>query len=213
MGRFIQFTKIFILLVTTCNPVFGVCRDPFGNVEKQHISKIRKEASQILISEAQTWLGVVEITGNNDHPRISESMKLCGLPGNRGYPWCASSQAKIHSDANLSAPHSARVTDWFKQNIVWKREWGNKYIAIQPGMVGAIYYNQLKRFGHIVLIVGQDKNNYYTLEGNTNSAGSREGQGFYRKIRSKASIAAIADYCITDQLFLIHYNLLLQRYK
>jgi hypothetical protein len=213
MDRFTKFTKVLVLLVATCNPVFGICRDSLVNVIDQPILLIRKEASLILISEAQTWLGITELTGNNDHPRITESMKLCGLSGDKGYPWCASSQAQIHSDANLIAPHSARVVDWFKQNIIWKREWGNKYIAIQPGMVGAIYYRKLKRYGHIVLIVGEDKNNYYTLEGNTNSLGSRDGQGFYRKIRSKGSIAVIADYCLSKLLFSKEYKMLLQRYS
>jgi hypothetical protein len=213
MDRITKFTKVFVLLVATCNPIFGICRDSVVNVIDQPIPIIRDKASLILISEAQTWLGITELTGNNDHPRISQSMKLCGLSGDKGYPWCASSQAQIHFDANLIAPHSARVVDWFKQNVIWKREWGDKYISIQPGMVGAIYYRKLNRYGHIVLIVGQDKNNYYTLEGNTNSAGSRDGQGFYRKIRSKESIAVIADYCLNNVLFSKEYKMLLQRYQ
>ncbi|NQU52902.1 MAG: hypothetical protein HQ522_10230 [Bacteroidetes bacterium] len=191
-----------------------VCAHPVRDVSEKRIAKIakiRKGASQILIAEARTWLGVFELTGNNDHPRISESMRLCGLAGNRGYPWCASSQAKIHYDANIPAPHSARVTNWFKRNIVWRREWGDKQFNVQPGMVGAIYYKSLGRYGHIVMIIGEDNNNYYTLEGNTNSAGSREGQGFYKKMRSKSSIAAISDYCLNGQLFIDEYDNLLKR--
>ncbi|NQU51000.1 MAG: hypothetical protein HQ522_00515 [Bacteroidetes bacterium] len=214
MARIITFTKILILLAATCYPLFGIGDDTFGNVkdkDKQQIAKPRKNSSQRLIAEAYTWLGVVELTGNNDHPRISESMELCGLTGDKGYPWCASSQAQIHFNANIPAPHSARVVDWFKGNVIWKREWGEKMFAVQPGMVGAIYYNRLGRYGHIVMIVARDKNNYYTLEGNTNAAGSREGQGFYKKIRSKRSIAAIADYCLNGKLFIDQYEDLLKR--
>ena len=113
MDKFTKLKKVFVLLVATCYPIFGFCGNPVSTVNTQQISNIRKKASLRLISEAQTWLEVVELTGNNDHPRISESMALCGLSGDKGYPWCASSQAKIHFDANLHAPHSARVVDWF----------------------------------------------------------------------------------------------------
>jgi hypothetical protein len=138
---------------------------------------------------------------------ITKAMKLCGLPGNAGHPWCAASMAEIHDYAGLTAPHSARVVDWFNHNLVWKREWGETPFSFdKKGMVGGLYYRELGRLGHIVLIVSEDKNNYYTLEGNTNSAGSRDGEGFYKKIRSKESISAFADYCLNGKLFLEEYH-------
>lgn len=125
-------------------------------------------------------------------------MNECGLPGDRKYPWCAAAQTGIHTEAGLKNPKSARVVDWFANNLVWKKEFGTMpKFTHKKGMVGAIYYKSLKRYGHIVLIVGEDQDNFYTLEGNTNASGSREGQGFYRKIRSKKLIAAIADYCLS----------------
>lgn len=138
---------------------------------------------------------------------ITKAMKLCGLAGNKGYPWCAASMAEIHYKADIPAPRSARVVDWFKNNVIWKREYGPfPEFVEKKGMVGALYYQKLGRYGHIVLIVGQDKNNFYTLEGNTNVAGSREGDGFYKKVRSKESIAALADYCVSGNDFITLYN-------
>ena len=212
MGRITKLLQIFVLLVTTCYPLFGVGADSGSNVKNELcIAKVRQCTSTILLESTKRWNGVEEITGNNDHPMITKAMQLCGLPGNKGYPWCAACMAEIHDNANIPAPNSARVVNWFKQNVVWKREWGDKYFTVQPGMVGAIYYSRLGRYGHIVLIIGEDNNNYYTLEGNTNSAGSREGQGFYKKIRSKKSIAAIADYCLNGKLFINKYESLLKR--
>jgi hypothetical protein len=52
-----------------------------------------------------------------------------------------------------------------------------------------------RRIAHVGFIDSEDKNNYYTVEGNTNEAGSREGDGVYRKIRSKKSVYIISDYC------------------
>jgi len=197
-------------LVATYYPIFGFSATNNSDVIEDR-TEIRNNNSNAVIKEAYTWLGVVELTGNNDHPRIAESMNFCGLSGKLGYPWCTSSMAKIHYDAGVQAPHSARVVDWFTQNLIWKREWGEKMIQIKPGMVGALYYKNLGRYGHIVLIVAEDKNNYYTLEGNTNAIGSREGEGFYKKMRSKESIAVIADYCLNGKLFEDEYNILLAK--
>ncbi len=212
MERTARILQIFILLVATCNPLFGTGYYSGSDVKRElRITKDRQGSSIILLKSTNRWNGIEEITGNNDHPMITKAMQLCGLPGNKGYPWCAACMAEIHDNANIPAPHSARVVNWFTQNVVWKKEWGEKLFVIQPGMVGAIYYNRLGRYGHIVLIIGQDNNNYYTLEGNTNAAGSREGQGFYKKIRSKQNIAAIADYCLNGQMFIDKYGKLLRR--
>ena len=212
MERIIKFTKILVLLVATWYPLFGIGADSGSNVKKElRIEKVRQCTSTNLLKSTNRWQGVTELTGNNDHPMITIAMQLCGLPGDKGYPWCAACMAEIHDNANIPAPHSARVVNWFKQNVVWKREWGEKLFTVKPGMVGAIYYNRLGRYGHIVLIIGEDNNNYYTLEGNTNAAGSREGQGFYKKIRNKKNIAAIADYCLNGRMFIDKYDKLLQR--
>lgn len=112
----------------------------------------------------------------------------------KGYAWCAAYQSFIHRESGLKAPRSARVVDWF-QNPTWERKNNSYQPEGLPGMVAALYYHELKRYGHIVLIVGSDKNNYYTIEGNTNGAGSREGDGVYKKIRSKKSISALNDFC------------------
>lgn len=143
---------------------------------------------------------------------ITKAMKLCGLPGNAGFPWCAAAQAEIHDFAGLNAPNSARVVDWFNQNVVWLKGFGAVPAGFDVrGMVGALYYRHLGRYGHIVLIIGEDKNNYYCYEGNTNIAGSREGDGFYRTMRSKDEIAALADYCLNGRLFFEKYDGYLQK--
>jgi hypothetical protein len=174
--------------------------------------KIRSNSVSQVLESSVRWESVREITGRNDHPMITKAMKLCGLPGNAGHPWCAASMAEIHDYAGLTAPHSARVVDWFNNNLVWTKAFGPKPTNFNTtGMVGAIYYRDLGRYGHIVLITGQDKNNFYTIEGNTNAAGSREGEGFYKKIRSKESISALADYCVNGKNFIQIYDAYLQK--
>lgn len=146
-----------------------------------------------LVSKAEKYLYVREATGNNDGAEVEMFLRSTGL--GKGYAWCAAYQTYVHREAGLKAPRSARVVDWFKTPL-WERKQNSYQPQALPGMVGALYYESLKRYGHIVLIVGKDKNNFYTIEGNTNGAGSREGDGVYRKIRSKKSISALADYCM-----------------
>ncbi len=132
---------------------------------------------------------------------ITVAMKLCGLDGDKGYAWCAACQAEIFHVAEIKAPKSARVVDWFNGATVWSVKHGKLPDELEnvEGMVGGLYYNNLGRLGHVFLIVGEDKNNFYTYEGNTNVAGSREGDGFYKKVRAKVSVAAIADYIIIQE--------------
>ena len=192
---------------------FLVAYCAFGAVwsNPERTVNIRERAATNVLQSAQRWLGVRELTGHNDHPMITSAMKLCGLPGNAGHAWCAASQAEIHETAGLHAPTSARVVDWFKQNVVWKKEWGAVPAFETRGMVGGLYYRNLGRYGHIVLIIGEDKNNYYCYEGNTNLAGSNEGDGFYKTIRPKKSIAVLADYCLSGKRFVDVYDDYLQK--
>lgn len=190
-----------------------------GNPDKRtiRIKERRELVSAKLIETAYQYEGLQEITGSNDHPQIQAWLKQTGLIGQ--YAWCAAAMAGIHEEAGVPHPNSARVVDWFKTNVVWKKEFGKipEFTDIR-GMVGAIYYRRLGRYGHIVMIVGEDKNNYYTVEGNTSPPSGnasenvvREGEGFFRKVRSKEYIAALADYCVSGSEFLILYDNYLQK--
>ena len=99
MDRFTKFKKVFILLVATCNPVFGICRDSVVNVIDQPIPIIRKEASLILISEAQTWLGITELTGNNDQCLLK--VANTGFAGCSAVVACVSKGSKVFDQSSV----------------------------------------------------------------------------------------------------------------
>jgi len=165
---------------------------------------VNSEIRSAIICVAESQLDVREATGNNDGKQIKKYLKTTGLP--EGYPWCAAYVSWCFEQATPAGPRSARVVDWFDSNIIWKKEWGSLNFTVQPATVGALYYANLGRYGHIVIIIGEDKNNFYTIEGNTNALGSREGQGVYKKVRSKKSIAALADYCVSPKQFFEQYK-------
>jgi hypothetical protein len=146
-----------------------------------------------LVTTAVSQLHVRE-QGYNDGKEVRKYLRSTGL--GKGYPWCAAFVAWCHDENNIPNPGSARVVDWFDANVIWQKDWRKNQPEVLPGYVGGLYYEHLGRLGHIFIIEEEDANNYYTIEGNTNRAGSREGDGVYRKIRSKKNVAVLGDYCI-----------------
>jgi hypothetical protein len=69
-----------------------------------------------------------------------------------------------------------------------------QYLKPKPGDIFGIYYTNLKRIAHVGFIDEWDDKQIITVEGNTNEAGSNEGDGVYRKRRPIASIYQVANW-------------------
>lgn len=148
---------------------------------------------QKLVSVAESQVGVKEATGKNDGKEVEQYLQSVNL--GKGYAWCAAFMTWCHNKAGIDNPKSAWSPDWFKTNVVYQRN--KPTIAAfksKPGQVFGLYYEKLGRIGHVGMIVCEDKLHYRTIEGNTGSDGGREGDGVYRKIRSKKLMFKIADY-------------------
>ena len=149
-----------------------------------------------LVNTAYKYVGVKEATNNNDGKQVEYILSTVHLK--KGNPWCAALQARIHDDVNIKNPHSGYSPDWFKTNVVYdKKKMSVTKFKAQNGQVFGLYIPSKGRIGHVGMIVGEYGNFYITVEGNTNDAGSDEGEGCYKKLRSKESISMISDYCIT----------------
>ena len=228
MARIIRLTTIFIL---TCGTL-GAYSSPCDSLQRNDVRKNRIESNtrNNVLKSATRWLGIQELTGNNDHPMITLSMELCGLPGDKKYPWCASSHSEIFDHANLSTVISARVIDWFKSNVIWDRasEITIPHRYIRPGMSVGFYYKKLNRYGHIGLLVHSSSKYAYTYEGNTSAKGQfdpetfeqieligtgvqRDGDGFYPKVRPWYQIDVISDKCLQGRKFINRYDAYLQK--
>jgi hypothetical protein len=218
MGRIIFITAILVLTCGALGASYTVCSDLHRNDVKKE--RIERNTRANVLESAKRWIGVRELTGNNDHPMITKSMKLCGLRGDKKYPWCASSHSEIFDNAMLSTVISARVVDWFKSNVIWERKWStpipDRYI--RPGMSVGFFYERLNRYGHIGLLVHKSSKYAYTYEGNTSSKGqfdpetfenveevgtgvNRDGDGFYPKVRPWYMIDVISDKCLQGKDF------------
>lgn len=146
--------------------------------------------SSDIINYANKYIYVREISNNRsatiDSFNINVSVKV-------GSPWCASYVSWV-LDPFVNNPHSAYSPNFAKKkDIIYKKNLKNN-IKIKSGDVVTFYYSNLGRVGHVGLVIKQEGDILYTIEGNTNDGGSREGDGVYKKKRDINKIYAITRY-------------------
>lgn len=150
-----------------------------------------------VIKVAQGLLYVRERTGNNDHPMIDKMFDYLGLPHNLSWclafcVWCwhvAVNPMPFPKIARCSTFWATTQADSWKyktftaSDVAWgieKAQPGDIIIFSSSKVAGKKNWN-----GHAALVeVQTSKRAWATIEGNTNGAGSREGNGVYRKTRT-----------------------------
>jgi hypothetical protein len=112
-----------------------------------------------------------------------------------GYAYCAAGLVWCHNQLGIQNPKSGWSPDWFKSNVVYRKTHKRIHPFVsRQGQVLGLYYESKKRVAHVGLIIGEGKFHFYTVEFNTNGAGSNEGQGVRNLIRRKETIYVIADH-------------------
>jgi len=137
-------------------------------------------------------IGVRELTGNNDGKAVETYLHYCGL--SKGEPWCAAFVCWTYGQNNVPNPRSGYCPDLFKSKyIIWSRSSKKNQLPANGDIFG-LYFVDKKRIAHTGFVDKWTTTQVYTVEGNTNQAGSREGDGVYRKIRLSRQIYAVARY-------------------
>jgi len=155
------------------------------SVTSAQVSTIKNEGYSLSQKVQQVYtsqIGVRELTGHNDGIMVEKYLSSVGL--DKGYPWCAAFvkwcfvQAGVKTEINGMASSVNNPDRWVYHK--------GKFISEpRPGDAFTLYFNSLGRIGHTGFYDGrQNASIYKTVEGNTNNAGSREGDGVYRKYRS-----------------------------
>jgi hypothetical protein len=140
---------------------------------------------------------VREQSGRNDGQRVETYLRYVGL--RKGDPWCAAFVCWCFGNAGIANPESGWSPDLFpKAKVVWQRKrtvvkQSDKQ-AFRTGNVFGIWFADKGRIAHTGFIDGVQGEWAITVEGNTNLAGSREGDGVYRKRCLKNSLYQIADW-------------------
>lgn len=143
---------------------------------------------ECVTSAFQSQVGVTEATNNND----GEPVKYLNSVGlGAGFAWCGAfvhwvfEQCVAPSDLYrfLSKPKDFAWTPNFVKQ--------ESYLTStpQPGDLITLYYSSKGRVGHVGFVESYPEGSkVVTVEGNTNNAGSREGDGVHRKYRLKSQI-------------------------
>jgi len=144
-------------------------------------------------------VGVREQSGKNDGERVETYLAYVGLK--KGNPWCAAFVCWSLGQARIRNPRSGWSPDLFpEKKVCWQRSMslqvkpvvGGEARRPRKGDVFGIYFPDKKRIAHVGFVDSWDDKYVITVEGNTNEAGSREGDGVYRKRRLISSIYQVA---------------------
>ena len=189
-------TKTFFGIV--CLLFVGIASCYAGPVDHQKPNdEVRVEMQLHVADVYSSQIGVRELTGHNDGVAVEKYLAITGF--GKGYSWCAAFVSWTYKEADVPSLKNAWAASWFPpaNTIYTKGKHGN--LTPDKADVFGIYYAQHKRIGHVGFIDEWPKDNDYaiTVEGNTNGAGSREGDGVYRKRRLKENIYKVSRW-VTD---------------
>ena len=114
-------------------------------------------------------------------------------------PWCAAYTGICNRNSCIPYPVSGFVPNWsrdiWKEKVVWdKREAGRTILPseVRRGDQCTIYFSNLKRDAHIFVVLGvTSQGNLITIEGNTNSGGSRDGHGVFIRVRELWQVSKV----------------------
>lgn len=158
-------------------------------------AQVRKKLRQIYSSQ----IGVKERSNANDGPQVEQYLRYAGLP--KGNPWCAAFVCWAMGKAGIKNPRSGWSPALFPdKKVIWSRKLTvnapNSVPALKPqaGDVFGIFFPDKKRIAHCGFVDEWNSTWVITVEGNTDNASSREGDGVYRKRRLLSTIYKVANW-------------------
>lgn len=128
-------------------------------------------------------VGIKEATGHNDGREVQMYLRSVGLKGN--YSWCAAFCVWTYKQSCIENSGSAWSPSCFPQNRLIEKD------SALSGDLFGIYFSEKGRIAHVG-IVEKWGSWVTTIEGNTDSDGSREGDGVYRKRRLRKQIYQVS---------------------
>jgi len=145
-----------------------------------------------LVESINSQLYVREVRPNRG-PMVDKYLKEVKAP--LGSAWCGAFVGANLNWLDVKNPSSAYSPNYARtKDIIWKLKKINK-VELLSGDVVTYYYSNLGRVGHVGFLEKIDNDGYFiTIEGNTNGAGGREGDGVYKKKRSPSKVYTVSRY-------------------
>lgn len=141
------------------------------------------------LKHAITQLGVREQPkGSNSGPQVNSYLKAVGL--NPGYPWCMAfvywcvNQAAAELKVKNPLVRTAGVLRQYNETTL--RKVPNRSKGVKPGDIFIMRFGH--GTGHTGFVEKVEKGIVYTVEGNTNDDGDREGYEVAKRQRPLSSI-------------------------
>lgn len=147
---------------------------------------------EILHADFVVMVGMQERPiGSNRGPIIDEANRLSKVP--LGSPWCASILHLVRTRHGLVG-YGAYSPSWYRKGFEVPRH------LVRRGDYALVWFPSKGRYAHVVAFIEHVRLRagrpfeVVCLEGNTNSQGSREGHGFFRRIRAVETLTFIRLY-------------------
>lgn len=151
-----------------------------------------------LVKIALVEVGTEEVNGTNCGPRVNQYKAATKLPPKEAWPWCAAfvcwcvqkamEVEGVKETKTFKRPTTAGAFDFKNWSLRQDDSTNTKSPHRNDIQAGDIV---IFTFSHIGIATGSPAadGTVATVEGNTDTAGSREGGGVYRKRRALAKIA------------------------
>lgn len=137
-------------------------------------------------------VGIREATGHNDGARVEAYLQSVNLP--KGNPWCAAFVSYCLQANHIKNPRSGWAPAYFTPtSTIWTRG-GLKNRLPMPGDIFGVWFESKGRIAHVGFVHKYGTTYTITVEGNTNAAGSREGDGVYMKRRLTKQLYKVSRY-------------------
>ena len=165
------------------------------------VAETTSSLARAAVAFAVGEIGVQEVpSGSNRGPRVDQYLRLVGLdPASGSFPWCAAfvyfcfnEASRQHGQPNPLVKTAGVLSHWNRAEEVGARRIKSAEATARPELVrpGQIFVMAFgKGAGHTGVIREIRGGKLVTIEGNTNTGGSREGIGvFEREGRTIGSI-------------------------
>lgn len=146
---------------------------------------------KIFADTLKRYIGLTEDTGNNDGYHIEKFTRVaCNA---EKVMWCA---AVVGYGLKVNGHDIPDLGCWSpayfpKDKIVWEQ--GDKR-SLKEGDIFGMYFASKGRIAHCGIILEDYGKWKVTLEGNTNDAGSRDGNGMFVRLRHVSQIYVVSDW-------------------
>jgi hypothetical protein len=125
--------------------------------------------------------------GTREDPIGSNRTEYSAEAGHaNGYAWCATFLVAMFRRAGLTLPSESAYTPTMANAFKKAKRYGTEP---RRGAIGFLYFPSKGRIAHTFVVEDvRPDGRVVTIEGNTNDAGSREGDGVYRRVRSLTNL-------------------------